>query len=328
MSWQPWAAAAFAPAAVWVLWRFQILGVELLRTRLVLLVRNPGQRWLYAIVSWFGTLLHEISHASVLLLSGHGIRSFKAGVEQGHVVPSRMRGGAGLLFFLVAALAPLFIPPALALAGLVWLVDRSLLPDAVAGPGLHPAALVLREVFVTFPERLALALARLDLARPLHLATLLLVLVGIPGSRPSHVKGSRFHGKDDEGDIPALRRRIRSNPLPFLAFLLVLYGAYFALVPRWPRWYWLPFEAVWAVALTGILLALFGAVWWSLAALGGRTWFPLSLAGPAAFALVQVGARTGPWAGSDPSIPAINLVALGAWAAVAVACALALPRRR
>jgi hypothetical protein len=327
LNWQPWAAASFAPLAVWVLWRFQILSVELLRTRLVLLVRHADQRWIYSIVSWFGTLLHEISHATVLILSGHGIRSFKAGVEKGHVVPSRMRGGVGLLFFLVAALAPLFIPPAIVLAALVLLVDPDLMPAVVAGGTLEEAIDVLREVFVTFPERLVLALARLDLARPSHLATFLAVLLGIPGSRPSHVKGSWFHGKDDEGDIPALRRRIRSNPIPFIAFAVLLYALHLILVPRWPKWYWLPFEAVWAVALTGIVLAVFGALWWSLAALAGRTRFLVAWAGFAAFVLVQVGARIGPW--SDPALETvgINLIALGAWTAVAIAFALLMPRR-
>src|SRR5207244_4244981 len=143
-AWEPFAAAAFAPAAVWLLWRAQALSVELLRWRLVALARWRGARGLYAVVSWFGTFLHEVSHASVLLLSGHGSD-----------------------------------------------------------------------------------LASLDLARWPHLGVFLLVLLAMPASRPSHVKGSRFHGSKSEGDIPVLRQRIRQQPLLFVAFLALLYGAHF-----------------------------------------------------------------------------------------------------
>ena len=93
MNWQPFVAAAIPLALVWLLWRTQTLSVEALRVSLLRLDRHADQRWLYAIVSWFGTLLHEVSHATVLLLSGHGVKEFRAGVETGHVLPARMRGG-------------------------------------------------------------------------------------------------------------------------------------------------------------------------------------------------------------------------------------------
>src|SRR5688500_9253979 len=92
-AWEPFAAAAVGPAAVWVLWRLQTVSVDVLRTRLLVLTRHWDQAWLYAIVSWFGTFLHEVSHATVLVLSGHGIKEFRAGVEEGHVLPARAQIG-------------------------------------------------------------------------------------------------------------------------------------------------------------------------------------------------------------------------------------------
>jgi hypothetical protein len=316
------AAAAFAPVAVWVLWRGQTLSVEALRLALLWMARR-GLRWLYAVVSWFGTLVHELSHASVLLLSGHGISQFRAGVERGHVMPSHVKTrGLGMLSFLVAALAPLFVPPLLVLVAVVFLLDRSILVLPAPGPGLQPALDALKEVLLEFPLRLVQALAHLDLARWQHVALLALVLLALPGSRPSHVKGSRFHGPS-EGDIPVLRAHIRKHPVPFLLFLLLLYVAYF-LTLVFPAAYWIPIGAVWALALTGIVLAFVGAAWWALFGLAGSVHPLLGWLGPAAFVAVQVGARM---LDPAPAVAAINLLSLAAWLAVGVVLFLVARRR-
>ncbi len=328
-SWEPFVAAAFAPIVVWLLWRSQIYSVELLRWRLVKLVRWRGTKWLYSIVSWFGVFLHEVSHATVLILSGHGVKQFRAGVEQGHVIPGRMRTGpVAFLSFLVAALAPLFIPPLLALLGLIFLVNGQLLPFHDGGAGLQGAVDVLRREFIEFPLALAHAVAGLDLAQWPHAIVFLLVLLGMPASRPSHVKGSRFHGTKDEGDVAVLRQRIRQNPIVFVVFLLLLYGAYFAttLAPEASKGYWYAFEALWGVAITGILLAVFGAIWWTLTALTAQTKAVLAWLGPLAFIACEVGLR---WPTPSGLVSEqINALSLAAWAVVAIGLALVIPRRR
>lgn len=320
--WTLFAAAAFAPVAIWLLWRGQTLSVEALRLSLLWMARR-GLRWLYAVVSWFGTLIHELSHASVLLLSGHGISQFRAGVERGHVLPSHVKTrGLGMLSFLVAALAPLFVPPLLVLVAVFFLVDRSILVLPTPGPGLEPALDALKQVLLEFPLRLLQALAQLDLARWQHAAVLALVLLALPGSRPSHVKGSRFHG-NAEGDIPVLRAHIRQHPVPFILFLLLLYAAYFLTLVL-PAAYWLPIGAVWALALTGIVLALVGAVWWGLTGLAGSAHPLLGWLAPAAFVAVQAGART---LDPAPEVAAINLLSLAAWLAVGALLFLVARRR-
>lgn len=325
VAWQPFAAAAIAPALVWVLWRMQTLSVEALRRSLVRLDRHWDQKWLYAIVSWFGTFLHEVSHASVLLLSGHGIKEFRAGVEEGHVLPARMRGGVWTLTFLVAALAPLFIPPLLVLLALTIGLHVVEVPF-FTGPGaLDGYADTLRPFFVELPKELALAIAGLDLADWREALVLAVILLGAPGSRPSHVR-SRFHGKGDEGDVAALRATIRRNPLPFLAFLVVVYAAFFLtrLDAPLPKAYWLPIEGVWAVALTGIVLALFGAAFWGLAALDGRASALVAWVGPASFVAVQVLGRLMDW---PVSVRVLNGISVAAWLVVALALGQVLPRR-
>src|SRR5688500_11532759 len=321
-AWEPFAAAAVGPAAVWVLWRLQTVSVDVLRTRLLVLTRHWDQAWLYAIVSWFGTFLHEVSHATVLLLSGHGLKEFRAGVEEGHVLPGRMRGGAGVLFFLAAALAPLYIPPLLALLAGYLVLGVAPIPFQVGGEGLRGVWQAVRPVLVELPQELALAIAGLDLADWRHAVVLAVVLLGAPGSRPSHVK-SRFHSKGDGGDVATLRRHIRHHPLPFILFLAVVFGAYFA--AQWlPEAYWYPLEAVWAVAVAGIVLALFGALFWGLVGLDGRASSLVAWLGPTTFVLVQVAGRAMAW---PVTVLQVNGIAVLAWAAVALSLALVLPRR-
>lgn len=322
-AWEPFAAAAVAPAVVWVLWRIQTLGVDGLRHVLLVLTRRWDTAWVYAIVSWFGTFLHEVSHATVLLLSGHGIREFRAGVEEGHVLPGRMRGGAGMLFFLAAALAPLYIPPLLALLAIYLVLHAAPIPFTVGGDGLDGVWPALRPVLLDLPKDLALLVAGIDLANWKHLIVLGAVLLGTPASRPSHVK-TRFHAKGDGGDVPALRRHIRHHPLPFLLFVALLYGAYF-LARFLPEAYWYPLEAVWAVAVAGLVFAALSAVTWGLLGLATRTWLVVAWLGPAAFAAVEVLGRAMRW---PLSTLQLNGLALLAWLAAGLLLAVALPRRR
>lgn len=322
--WTLLVAALFAPLGVWVLWRLQVLGVELLRWRLTKLLRHAT--WLYNAVSWFGTFLHEMSHATVLLLSGHGIKQFRVQTDSGHVLPRRVRRGpVGFLFFLAAALAPLFGPPLLALVGLTLLVAPALWPFGTAGLGLGPALDLLQDIFVTFPRQLLTAVARLNLADPWHAAALFVILFGIPGSKPSHVKGSRFHGEKDEGDIAVVRSRIRRNPWPLLGFVVLLLAAYYPLVKWAPAFYWYPFEAVWTVAIAALALSILGAAWWTLVAwnTGVRpllAWLP-----PVALVAAQVVPRV---TDMDWSIPLINGASVLLYAATALVLRVLTPRRR
>jgi hypothetical protein len=322
-AWEPFAAAAVAPLVVWVLWRVQTVGVDLLRRVLLVLARRWDTNVVYAVVSWFGTFLHEVSHATVLLLSGHGIREFRAGVEEGHVLPGRMRGGAGMLFFLAAALAPLYIPPLLGLLAAYLVLHATPIPFTVGGDGVEGVWPALRPVLVDLPKDLALLVAGIDLADWRQLLVLAAVLLGTPASRPSHVK-TRFHAKGDGGDVPALRRHIRQHPLPFLLFIALLYGAYFA--ARWlPEAYWYPLEAVWSVAVAGLVFVAVSALVWGLLGLATRTWLAVGWLGPAAFAAVEVAGRAMDW---PLSTLELNGVAALAWLAVGLLLAVALPRRR
>jgi hypothetical protein len=173
------------------------------------------------------------------------------------------------------------------------------------------------------PRDLLLAIARLDLLDWRQALVFALILLGAPGSRPSHVR-SRFHGKGDAGDVAALRQTIRRNPLPFLAFIAIVYGAFFAAREWFPSVYWHPMEAVWAVALTGIVLALFGAAFWGLAGLDSRASAAVAWLGPTTFVLVQVAGRV---AAPSLSILELNGVSVAAWLVVALVLAQVLPRR-
>lgn len=325
MPWQLFVAAALPLILIWLLWRLQTISVEVLRRSLLVLDGRWDQKWLYAVVSWFGTFLHELSHATVLLLSGHGVKEFRAGVEEGHVLPARMHRGAGTLTFLLAALAPLFVPPALVLVALALGVHLVAIPfftgpDTLAGfwDGVQP-------FFRDFTRDLLSAIAALDLANWRHAIVFALILLGAPGSRPSHVR-SRFHAKGDAGDVAALRQTIRKHPLPFLVFLALVYAGFLAAAWKlpFPSIYWFPIEVVWAIAITGIVLALFGAGFWALAGLDGRASALVAWVGPALFVLLQLVGRIAHW---PLSIPQLNGISLAAWLAAAIALGQILPRR-
>jgi hypothetical protein len=328
------AAAALAPAVLWALWRAQTASVGVLRIAMIRLVRHA--KVLYLTASWFGTLLHEASHAAVLLLSGHGIKDASVRSETGHVTPRRTRNDPwSFLAFLAAAIAPLWIPPALVLLALALLVDPGLLPYHSVGPGWDAATETVRTSLIGTARDVGAAIASLDLAQPSHIAALVLALVAAPGSRPSHVRGSRFHGTRDEGDVAAVRRRIRQQPLVFLLFLAIVYALYFllvVLVPA-PAWYWVPFETLWAVAVTGVLLALGGAALWSVVAWTTyvRPW--AAWIGPAVAVFIQVGVRAAQTdaangaAAADWPIAAINAASVAAWALATGVLLVVLPRR-
>jgi len=311
-AWEPLVAAAFVPFVVWVLWRVQAIAVDqVLRRGLYRLLRNLKP--VYNVVSWTGVLLHETSHAVMLLLGGHGIRGFKVGIDAGHVTPSQVRKGpVGLLTFVAAALAPLYIAPGVILLLLVLLVAPGLIGYASAGPGLDSAVDVLRTMFVAFPPALLRSMFGLDLATWTGAAVFLLAVFALPAARPSHVKGR--DGAKDEGDIAVARSRLRKHPLVVAAFFLAVYGLYFALVPLLPVVYWAVFQTVWAVAMTGILLAVVGGVGWWLVARTGRI-TPLLQAAPWLLALAaQVIPRMVgmPWSDSPLRMNAASAVLFAA----------------
>lgn len=325
MVWRLFVAAAFAPFVVWALWRVQALAVDkVLRTGMFRLLRY--QRRTYNVVSWFGVLLHELSHAFFLVMGGHGIRQFRVGVDAGHVTPRQARRGPlGLMTFLLAAMAPMFTAPAAILALLLLLVAPGLLDPVSAGPGLQPAVDAFTVTFRDFLPGLLLALVGLDLAAPAGLSVFLLAVLALPSSRPSHVKGGK--GEADEGDIAVVRQKIRRQPVPFIVFVLLVYALYFALVPFAPAWYWTGFQLLWGTAAVGIVLATLGGVGWWGVAQGGRItpllgWLPVAVA-----LAVQVLPRVVEVPGLTGSPLWMNLASLAVFAVLTAALASTAARR-
>lgn len=312
-------AAAIMPlVALWVLWRLQAIAVDhALRPGMFQLLRY--QRRTYKVVAWMGVLLHELSHAAFLLIGFHGIQRFKVGVDGGHIVPQQVRRGPyGTLTFLAAAMAPMFVAPAIVLAVVWLLLDTQLIQIAGAGVGWAAAWPVLRDLAVDLPVRLVRALVGIDLATWPGALVFLLAIFAMPAARPSYVK----RGRKAEGDIVVFRRTVRKHPLLVAGVVLALVAAYFVLVPRHPAWYWAGWQIAWGIALVAIVLGALAGVGWYAVAWTGRirawaAWLPA-----AAAVLVQ-------WQGRAFDMPmwAINLASLLAGAVLALGL-LQVARRR
>lgn len=319
MDWTVLATAFFAPLVLWLLWRIQALAIDQgLRRGMYRLLRY--QRRTYNVVSWMGVLLHELSHAFFLLLGGHGIKDFKVRTDGGHVTPHQVRRGPfGLLSFLVAALAPMFVAPTILFMTAWLLLDRGLIDPASAGLGWDAAWPVLRDTAVHLPVDLGRILLGLDVTTWAGATVLLLAVFAMPSARPSFVPGGR--GQQDEGDIAVVRRKIRKHPVPVLAVVALATGSY-ALVAWRPTWYWGAWQAAWSISLTATLLALLLGLAWAGVAWAGRTrawlaWIPFAVA-----IAIQV-------LGRGPEVPmwAINLLTVVLFAMTALSlCAIA-PRR-
>ena len=306
--------AAFAPLTLWLLWRIQSVAIDqALRRGMYGLLRY--QRRTYNVVSWVGVLLHELSHAFFLLLGGHGIKDFKVRTDGGHVTPHQVRRGPlGLLTFLVAALAPMFVAPAILFVVAWRLLDSGLVEPAHAGLGWDAAWPVLRDTATDMPVRLARLLVGLDVATGAGATVFLLAVFAMPSARPSFVPGKR--GAQDEGDIAVVRRKVRRQPIPPLVVLALLYASYF-LVPLWPAAYWGAWQVAWSISLTATLLAVLLGLAWVGVAWAGRirawlAWVPFATG----IAIQLAGRQTelALWIVNLATVAAFTLLSIGLWA--------------
>lgn len=311
------AAAFLFPLSLWALWRLQGLAVEGLRWSMAPMFRFAGG--LHNVISFFGVLLHECSHAVVLAVTGHGVKQFHVRPDHGHVLPRRrFHNGLGDLAFMAAAFAPMFVVPAAALAAFVFLLDAPF-PYTAAGSGWDATTEVARTFLVDSTVAWSKALASLDLSDLRHAALALVLLLAAPGMRPSFASGKGLGG--NQGDLAVIRAMIRNRPWPFLILVALVVAAHF-LVPMAPAAYWAPAQVLWSVAVVGILTALLGAVVWGLVAVGSRIVRVLAWVPPALFVAAQVLGHRG-----DLSIAAVNGLSLLIWAVTAFGLRASAPRR-
>lgn len=311
-----------APLTIWILWRIQAIAVDwVLRRALLRLLRHHGLS--YSIVSWFGTLIHELSHATILLLTGHGIKGMRVRSESGVVSPRHERRGTiGFLSFLAAALAPIYLPPLLILMLAWWLLDRGLITTlnvADLGAAKDAGLLLVQE----YPMQLLRALGGVDVTTWQGALMAFLLLVALPSARPSFVKGSKYHGEDDQGDIAVVRRRLRRRPWPLVGFFAVLYGLIF-LTPWIGVGYWSAVALLWKTALTGILIALLGAIIWRTYAAAGGIIRPLGWIALLVPIALQVLARVIDW---KFTLAQSNGMSLFLWVMVTLTLRVLAPRK-
>lgn len=247
-------------AVLYASWRFQEFLVNLLRWPLASIAGQSNA--FEAFLTFFGTLLHEVSHASILLVTGQGIMEFHVRPYHGHVLPRRAFGNwYGHLVLAAAAVAPLWLIPFLTIAvstgllGVNWLNAPVFSPDAQMEFYRASIAVSLSAMQDTLVQA----------ARYPFLLTVMIVtlIVASPGLRPS-----KFIDDDGQksGDIWVLRRTVRRHPIPFILVicaLLALVGIPSGIQPVGAA----ILHVLLAVSFAGILTAIVGFVFYGFTAI-------------------------------------------------------------
>ena len=176
---------------------------------------------MFKALNWWGTFIHELSHALMVLVSLNKIKEFKVGSGGGHVTWSstKRQGYVAWLSAQIVSLAPFFIPPLLIGIPLVYTEIIDLKGITVNFGFADPINMVLMLCLELIPElllKIGKMLAGLNLLCFWDVLLLVILMFSFSGARPSSIKDSHM-----EGDIQSFLRQCKEHPI-YTFFCLVL----------------------------------------------------------------------------------------------------------
>ena len=176
---------------------------------------------LYKALNWWGTFVHELSHALMVLLSLNKIKEFKVGSNGGHVTWSstKKQGYIAWLSAQITSLAPFFIPPLLIGVPLVYTEIINLKGITVNFGFSDPINMVSMLCLELIPQlalKIGKMLAGLNLLCIWDVLLLVILMFSFSGAKPSSIKDSHL-----EGDIQSFLRQCKEH-LTYTFFSLVL----------------------------------------------------------------------------------------------------------
>jgi len=176
---------------------------------------------LFKALNWWGTFVHELSHALMVLISLNKIKEFKVGSGGGHVAWSstKRQGYVAWLSAQIVSLAPFFIPPLLIGIPLVYTKMVDLTVITVNSGLANPVNMVLMLCLELIPQlalKIGKMLAGLNLFCFWDVLLLVILMFSFSGAKPSSIKDSHL-----EGDIQSFLRRCKEHSV-YTFFSLVL----------------------------------------------------------------------------------------------------------
>jgi len=216
----------FAPLApifgVVLFWFIQLLFIE--SQKYLLSKISSDHEPFCRFTNFIGIFFQTICHALGYTVTNHGISDFYVSVHYGKVAPKKKKTGVfewlsnGFLF-----LGPFFIPPALLLICLLFLLDNGFMLYPIETYTFSENLIVFGSNLYHFSSSFFIFLATIDFMHPGHIGFFILfILLGL-GIRPSYIMEKTKHKVDIFYDLKNIRYKLLHKPLYLLLFLLSAY---------------------------------------------------------------------------------------------------------
>jgi len=176
---------------------------------------------MFKALNWWGTFVHELSHALMVLVSLNKIKEFKVGSGGGHVTWSSTKKQGYVAWFSaqIISLAPFFIPPLLIGVPLVYteIIDlRGITVKSGFSDPINMISMLCLELVPQLALKIGKMLGGLNLFCIRDVLLLAILMFSFSGAKPSSIKD-----RGREGDIQSFLRRCKEHPI-YTFFSLVL----------------------------------------------------------------------------------------------------------
>ena len=176
---------------------------------------------MFKALNWWGTFMHELSHALMVLVSLNKIKEFKVGSGGGHVAWSstKRQGYVAWLSAQIVSLAPFFIPPLLIGVPLVYteIIDfKGITVNFGFSNPINMISMLCLELIPQLALKIGKMLTGLNLFCFWDVLLLVILMFSFSGAKPSSIKDGRM-----EGDIQSFLRQCKEHST-YAFFSLVL----------------------------------------------------------------------------------------------------------
>ena len=176
---------------------------------------------MFKALNWWGTFIHELSHALMVLVSLNKIKEFKVSSSSGHVTWSstKKQGYIAWLSAQIISLAPFFIPPLLIGIPLVYteIIDlKGITVNFGFADPINMISMLCLELMPQLALKIGKMLAGLNLFCIWDVLLLVILMFSFSGAKPSSIKEGGM-----EGDIQNFLRQCKEH-LIYTFFCLML----------------------------------------------------------------------------------------------------------